>query len=188
MGNTTTRSSKLETPWEDIIRPAAGSENLKRRVAALAEYLRKKNADALGFLPKQTYRDAIDRDRMVATTENDSLCGILMWGRRRDRIKIHQTVIAEDSRRLLHATHAVEAVLEHPDSRGATILQLRVAMDLPALKFWTAIGMRQIYTVRGKLWKGRRIAVMQMKIAQTRARKNKLVEKLIKLAIERGSL
>lgn len=182
----TTRSTVVATPWHDVIRPVAGPENLKREIAKLAEHLRSQNAEALGFLPKDTYAKAIERDRMVATLEEDEPCGILLWGVRGRRVKIHQTVIANDSRRLLHATHAVEAILSHPDAEHAQMLQLRVATDLPAINFWRAIGMVQKYEVQGKLWKGRRIAIMQMKLAHPRARMRKLVSNLINLSLSRN--
>lgn len=184
----TTRSTELATQWDDVIRPVAGSASLRHEVAKLAEHLRRRNAEALGFLPADTYAKAIDRDRLVCTLENDEPCGILLWARRGERVKIHQTVVADDARRLLHATHAVEAILSHPDANGAKVLQLRVATDLPALHFWKAIGMVQKYEVAGKLWKGRRIAVMQMKLAQPKARTRKLAEKLITLSLKRNKL
>jgi len=182
MTKTTTRSTVIGTKYEDVIRPVACNAEEKKAIAKLAEHLRRKNAKALGFLPERTYGIAIERDRLVATMENDEPCGILLWARRTNRIKIHQTVIATDCRRLLHATHAVEAILDHPDAKGAKVLQLRVAMDLPAMRFWIAIGMRHIYTVRGKLWKGRKIAIMQMRLLQPNSRKRKLTKNLIELA------
>jgi len=188
MARKTTRSSLELTNYADVIRPVASIAPLRDEIAKLAESLRKKNADALGFLPQHTYYDAIHRDRLVATLENDEPCGILLWGRRKNRVKIHQTVIAEDSRRLLHATHAVEAILEHPDAQSAAVLQLRCAMDLPAIQFWKAIGMRHIYTVSGKLWPGRKIAVMRMSISNRRLHRRKMIRKLIDLAIANPEL
>jgi ribosomal protein S18 acetylase RimI-like enzyme len=184
----TTRSEEIATAWPDVIRPVAGPESLRRCIAMLAEDLRSKNPEALGFLPRDTYLHAIERDRLVATLENDEPCGILLWARRRNRIKIHQTVVAEDCRRLLHATHAVEAILAHPDAQNADVLQLRVATDLPAIHFWEAIGMVKKYEVQGKLWKGRRIAVMQMRLRQPKARRRKLAAHLIDLALRRNDI
>jgi hypothetical protein len=124
MARTTTRSQFEATNYADVIRPVASPAALRDHIACLAESLRRKNAEALGFLPRRTYYDAIHRDRLVCTLENDEPCGILLWGRRRERVKIHQTVVAPDCRRLLHATHAVEAILEHDDAKTASVLHL----------------------------------------------------------------
>jgi GNAT superfamily N-acetyltransferase len=188
MARTTTRSQFEATNYADVIRPVASPAALRDHIACLAESLRRKNAEALGFLPRRTYYDAIHRDRLVCTLENDEPCGILLWGRRRERVKIHQTVVAPDCRRLLHATHAVEAILEHDDAKTASVLQLRCALDLPAIHFWKAIGMKHIYTTQGKLWPGRQIAVMRMSIANRRLHRRKMIGKLIELAIANPEL
>lgn len=184
----TTRCRTPETKYPDVIRPVASPPKLQRQIALLSEHLRTTHADALGFLPFNTYPQAIERDRLVCCVENDEPCGIVVWGKRKRRIKLQQTVIAPDSRRLLHATHAIHAIIDHPDCDDAEVMQLRCATDLEALKFWKAIGCRIIYTVRGKLWKGREIATMTLRLKQPRALKRKMIDRLVDLAIERQSL
>lgn len=167
------------TQLQDVIRPHTCDEQTQLKLASLAEHLRRKNNIALGFLPFNTYKAAIARDRLLVCTENQDPCGILQWGRRRNRIKIHQTVVAHDSRRLLHASHLVAQVLAHPDAQDASLIQLRVAADLPAVQFWRAVGFRIVREVKGKAWRGRRIYVMQLRCKNRKRQAHRSLKKLL---------
>jgi hypothetical protein len=160
---------KLETdgptrPHPQILLPQHCNSNIQNEIAKFAESLRKKEAYCLGFIPAIAYTDAQQRGRLIVELENDEPCGFSLWAQRGNTLRIHQTAIVEDARRIQHATTLVTHLLNQPAAKRCTRLRLRVAHDLDANHFWKAIGCQIVGTQPGgKTWR-RTINLYELKL------------------------
>jgi GNAT superfamily N-acetyltransferase len=102
--------------------------------------LRKKESDALGFVPLQAYERAIEGVggyNLLLCMENGDPVGFVYSSHNRAGItKIIQVVVQEDARRKERASALVEAVQNNND----WLMSLRVASDLDSVNFWEALG------------------------------------------------
>lgn len=128
--------------------------------------LRKKEASALGFIPKVHYDNIVENrpinglaahrhSELIVTEDNKQLTGFSLISYTADLAKIVQICVQRDARRwhraLLMIDH-IEAEAKKRVKRGVTA---RVAYDLESNIFWKAVG----YTVVDKVvstWLGRR--------------------------------
>jgi hypothetical protein len=140
------------------------SMNDTQRLADFCETLRRRDSDALGYIPAIAYQEALARGRVAIEYENDEPCGFAFWGRRKRLIRIYQCVIHQDCRRILHATRLVAQTLAQPAAAGAAELALRVGDDLPANHFWQAIGCKLTGSQRGGKRRGRRINLYRLSL------------------------
>jgi len=140
-----------------VLQPHLGSEDLIRAASSYAVSLHDRHHDQLGFLPRDTFELAARRGRLLIATENGEACGMLLVGQRNHVLRIHQTCVEEDLRRLKHATEMVAAALSLPGLNQVRQIKLRVADDLPANQFWRAIGCRVTHQTRGSIRRGRLI-------------------------------
>lgn len=153
-------------PHPQILLPENAHQSVIDEAADFCEALRKKEAHCLGFVPAIAYTDAIRRGRLFIELENDEPCGFCFWAQRKKTIRIHQTAVVEDARRIKHATSIVTCILNQPEALRAKRLRLRVADDLPANKFWKAIGCRIVGTQPGgKTW-GRTINMYELRLGR----------------------
>lgn len=104
------------------------------------DHLQGLNAFALGFLPFQALEEAISRGRVLQAFENGEPCGYMIHGKPRENTRILQTVVANDARRIQHATALVDALKIIANSVQAHMISLHCAEDLEANRFWEAIG------------------------------------------------
>lgn len=182
---------KIETdgptrPSTAILLPQHADGQIINQAADFCEALRKREAYGLGFIPAIAYDQAIRRGRLFIELENDEPCGFCLWAKRKKVIRIHQTAVVEDARRLKHATSIVTTVLNTREGKSAATLRLRVADDLPANHFWRSIGCEIIGTQPGgKTW-NRTINLYQLKLKNRMAIANGLID--AHLAAERESL
>lgn len=120
------------------------------------DHLQGLNAYALGFLPFQALQEAISRGHVLQAFENGQPCGYMIHGKLRLQTRILQTVVANDARRVEHATALVDALTMLANHVQAHALSLHCAEDLEANKFWQAIGFerigRRLKNKRGKRW------------------------------------
>jgi hypothetical protein len=120
--------------------------------------LSQKHAHELGFIPFQRYSEASDRGRMFLQRLNDELCGFLLFGAVKDNhIKVTQTVIQVDARRIANATEMIDKLKALAIANGAHTISLRCADDLEANKFWHACGFTHTRSTSGGESKGRLI-------------------------------
>lgn len=153
-------------PHPQILLPKDAHSSVIEEAADFCESVRKKEAYCLGFIPAIAYTDAIKRGRLFIEMENDEPAGFCLWASRNRIIRIHQTAVVEDARRIKHATSIVTCVLNQPEALRAKSLRMRVAHDLPANGFWKAIGCRIIGTQPGgKTW-GRTINMYELKLGR----------------------
>ena len=113
--------------------------------------LRKKEGDALGFMPIQSYYDAIGLNEnlkrhryryaeLLVTIDNNDYTGFCYVSYAGKECKIFQIVIQEDARRLYRAMLIINHVERQCRIREVGVITCRVAMDLESNFFWRAIG------------------------------------------------
>jgi len=104
------------------------------------DHLRKREGEAIGFIPKQRYEMEIDGRRggsiLIAWENNDPVGFIYATHNRAGVTHIQQVAIQEDARRMERATALVNGVIKQRDY----LVSLRCAADLDATKFWEALG------------------------------------------------
>ena len=124
-----------------IVRPAEAGELLE------LDSLRRRDQEAVGFVPLDRLQADLDRDAMTVLTgwENGDMVGHLWWTRGLPVASIQQVVIREDARRRERGTALVGAALDamRQDERryGVTC---RCRVDLAATDFWLAAGFKAV--------------------------------------------
>lgn len=113
--------------------------------------LRKREGNALGFIPKDTYLSVLEgsrkanRDRwlyqrVLVTVDNNDLTGFAYASFASTYASIIQIVVQEDARRWQRALLMADEVEAEAKRRGNWGIKCRVAYDLESNFFWRAIG------------------------------------------------
>lgn len=111
-----------------------------QHLAAYMDDLAKREAEALGFIPNTVYPEAILRNQVKFSEENGQLCGFMLHGPPRHEIRVYQTAVEFDLRRLDHATCAVHRLIREALEADQEKIILHCATDLQANGFWRAAG------------------------------------------------
>lgn len=131
-----------------------------------AVHLQRECTNELGFLTRQALNEYNQRGQIVPAIENGEPCGYMAFydGRNGNRprndpntIRIYQIAVQHDARRIYHATGLVSRLLYHAQANRFTAISLRCATDLPANKFWRALGFMRTETTVGGNGRGRLI-------------------------------
>lgn len=109
-------------------------------------HLSRLHSDELGFLPAPAVAQLIDRGRLLLELENNEPCGFLLHGPARRVLRVYQTCIQVDARRIHHALHLVADLRARALAGGSRAIVLHCAEDLDANAFWRAAG----FTLVGK--------------------------------------
>jgi hypothetical protein len=133
------------------------SSTAQENLAKYAVHLANRHREELGFIPNSTYLPALQRGRAVFAVHDGEPIGFLLLGVRSRVLRIHQTVIEQPCRRLLHATRLVASTLALPGCEAVKEIRLRVAADLEANHFWKSIGCEHVGTDVGGTKRGRKI-------------------------------
>lgn len=113
--------------------------------------LRKKEGDALGFIPMNSYLSIASRtgiggrhrylyDRLMVAIDNDDPTGFCYSSFHGQVAHIYQIVIQEDARRWERASLLESDVRKETLRRGNSGISCRVAYDIDANFFWRALG------------------------------------------------
>lgn len=121
-------------------RPNQLSTNQVLKLAAYMTKLANECSHEVGFVPNTVYPKAVLRNQVTFSVENNELCGFLLHGPPRHEMRIYQTAIDYDCRRLEHGTHAVNQVIKKALEEDQEKIILHCAADLPANAFWRAAG------------------------------------------------
>lgn len=105
--------------------------------------LRKKEGDAIGFIPIQRYEMEVNRERLgtlVVAVDNGDLTGFLYATHSgHGSTHIQQVAIQEDARRVTRGRMLVDAAVADGVNRMSWLTSLRCADDLEANTFWQAL-------------------------------------------------
>lgn len=118
------------------------------------DWLRGKESEAIGFIPKIRYEMEITGERggdIILAKENNDLVGFayITYGPPLSA-KIQQIAIQEDARRMIRATALVDEIATRARMRGCAEVGCRCAEDLESNEFWKALGFEQVSEGRGK--------------------------------------
>jgi GNAT superfamily N-acetyltransferase len=113
--------------------------------------LRKKEGNALGFIPKDAYisvlsgapvdgRRRYEYQRLWLIRDNDDPTGYVYASFVWPMASVWQIVVQEDARRWERATKLLQQVEHHAMANGMQGIKARVADDLEAVLFWEASG------------------------------------------------
>jgi hypothetical protein len=137
-------SAQLQT--ETILRDGIPSDWL------YIDSLRKKEGNALGFVPKDWYLSILSGEpsprgdmaylscRILVTVDNNDLTGFCYCSFASNEASIFQIVVQEDARRWYRALLMADEVEREARKRGNWGIKCRVAYDLESNHFWRAIG------------------------------------------------
>ena len=118
------------------------------------DWLRAKESEAVGFIPKVRYEMEITGDRggdILLAKENNDLVGFVYvtYGPPLSA-KIQQIVIQEDARRMERATALLDEIAKRARNRGCAEIGCRCAEDLEANIFWKSLGFTKVSEGMGK--------------------------------------
>lgn len=113
--------------------------------------LRKKEGNALGFIPIAAYESVAMRvpvanrarylySRLLVTVDNNDLTGFCYVSFSQAKAHIFQIVVQEDARRWYRALLMADEVEREAKKRGNQFITCRVAYDLESNFFWSGIG------------------------------------------------
>lgn len=122
-----------------ILQPPT-SETEIENLARYMNHLAQKCAYEVGFIPNTVYPQAILKQQVKFTEENGELCGFLLHGPPRGEVRVYQTAIEFELRRLEHGTHAIQRLIAEALEKDQEKIILHCAADLPANAFWRAAG------------------------------------------------
>lgn len=104
-------------------------------------HLSKKNAEALGFLPRAAMAGHIDQNHVSLATENGDPCGYFLTGdRTRQQIRIFQACVQHDARGLHHGLRLLSSLITQAAFAGTHFLSLHCRDGLESNAFWSACG------------------------------------------------
>lgn len=103
--------------------------------------LQAKNSDALGFLPRRVFEQAVDANRLFLGLLNGEPCGYILAGSGfQGAMRCVQVAIQYDVRRRLYGAMLVSAVEGRGELLGCTSNILRCGSELEANAFWQGLG------------------------------------------------
>ena len=106
--------------------------------------LRKREGDAVGFIPIARYEMEVTGERKgslyLSWDDGDPTGFIYATHSGRGATHIIQVAVQEDARRMERASALVEAIRTDGLKRSSWLLSLRCAEDLSANEFWRALG------------------------------------------------
>jgi GNAT superfamily N-acetyltransferase len=94
------------------------------------------NKDAFGFLARQCYAEALERERIWIYTHQGNVVAYLFFGGRSSNITVKQLFVAEVARKCGLGKKLIEQLKTYALSNGFQTISARVAADLSANSFW----------------------------------------------------
>ena len=125
---------------------------------AFIDSLRKKEANALGFIPKDAYLSVLKKESIDArerwkyckiyiTEDNGEQTGYCYVSFHGEMAKVFQIVVRKDARRWYRATLMLTQVEKEAMRRGKKGVEARVAIDLESNLFWKAMGYEPVKVI-----------------------------------------
>lgn len=121
------------------------------------------NRDALGFLPAQVYEHAARQGTLFVAVERNGrgaeYAGHILFGATYPRAKIYQVFVVPAARKHGIGKRLVEALLSHLEEKQYLSVTARVASDLAANNFWSALDFETLGTKSGGTTRRRTINI-----------------------------
>ena len=104
--------------------------------------LRRKNSEAVGFIPRDGLQEIASHGRLSVALRQDQLCGFVIRGQdvrgKNGHTNIYMLAVAEQSQRIEIGTALVQHVAHQ--CRWSPAIRLRCRDGLPANEFWKYLG------------------------------------------------
>lgn len=105
----------------------------------------------LGFLPRGALTDRVQTGRILLATRNDAPAGYVSYTHRLDGIThLPQVAVDPELWRTTLGTALLTALIALATAAGSYAITLRSAIDLPANKFWPALGFHLVAHTPGR--------------------------------------
>jgi len=121
-----------------------------------AKHLADKHRWELGFLAASVYQRANDLGHLRIATHNADPCGFILHGPIKKTLRIYQTCVETDLRRIEHGSELLEQLIQDAIRADVHQICLWCAEDLPANLFWEANGFTHTETRRKSRRRARR--------------------------------
>lgn len=135
MQDEATSGAAVGAPLDREVRPQPAAA-----VLAYVEALSRKHYEEIGFLPKPRLEQYHQAGRLWMQTENDDLCGFLVWGNGWPALRVYQVCIQYDAQRRMHGAELVGRLIRKAEAEGYERISAWVADDIPANDFWHSMG------------------------------------------------
>lgn len=119
--------------------------------------LARKNTEEIGFLPAPKVEAYLRRGQVLTERENDELCGFLVFGSGWPDLRVYQSCIQYDARRVAHGVRLVGRLESIASQRGYESISLWCAAELEANEFWAACGFEVLGRKAGGARRGREL-------------------------------
>ncbi len=132
----------------EIIDDPVEARHYVDQVRSLAD----KNTEALGFLPQSAYTDAALKGHLwiAADKEKRQISGYLLFGGTFPNLRVFQVYVRPEFRGQSIAPALIEKLKDYGEKHNFMNIKAKVASELPANKFWQAMGFEIIDQIRGK--------------------------------------
>jgi hypothetical protein len=123
------------------------------------DHLQRQHSYALGFLTHVAIAEAIARGRVLRAYENGDPAGYMIHGSIKPNTRILQICVANDARRIQHATAMIEALKVICSGPMVEMLSCHCAEDLDSNAFWQSLGFaktgQRLKSKTGRRWQNR---------------------------------
>jgi ribosomal protein S18 acetylase RimI-like enzyme len=102
--------------------------------------LSKKHYEEIGFLPKTTINEYLNKGQLWVQNENGEPCGFLVFGNGFPILRVYQVCIQYDAQRLKHGAKLIQKLVKKAVCDGYSEISCWVADDIDANLFWKEMG------------------------------------------------
>jgi len=117
--------------------------------------LARRHYEEIGFIPRPRLEEYAKSGQLWTETENDDLCGFLVWGNGWPLLRVYQVCIQYDAQRRLHGGRLISKLIQKAETEGYEAISCWVADDIPANEFWYSMGFRLAGRRQGGSRRGR---------------------------------
>lgn len=119
------------------------------------------NKKALGFLPHSAYEEQALQGKLWVAVDSDTqrCAGYLMFGTNFPKMRVVQVYVQPIDRRNDLASLLINELVKYGEEKSFLTIVSKVAVDLPANKFWESAGFKMIKQVFGGVSTGRLINI-----------------------------
>ncbi len=131
-------------------------------------YLADSHKKALGFLPKKVFVQSANAGRLWIAMDgvSNGVIGYLLFGGTYPKLKIWQLYIHTNSRKRGIGAELVSRLKDFAKQHSYSVIQARVATDLPSNQFWERQGLTTYQVVDGGETTGRQLNVRAWEVPE----------------------
>lgn len=142
-------------------------DNRRRQALTFCYSASRIDGHSIGWMPRVGYDKRHEWGDLLVLFNNDDLVGFCMMSKLStfQELRCLQIWVRPDARMILHGRKLIDTLNQIANERGALVLRLWCAEDLPANLFWKALGFRYRGWRYGHNKTGRRHALWMRRVA-----------------------